>query len=76
METVAFYNTLETFTLSGTNYINIFAFSENVNSDGITNIFFNGIIAEFFREFLWSCRSFCEVILFGFCRVFICLVAE
>ena len=47
---VAFNNTLETFTFCSTNYFNFIAFSENVNSNSITNIFFERRIAELFCE--------------------------
>ena len=53
MKSVTFYNTLETFTFGSTYYINFFTFGENVDSNGFTQCFFEGIIAEFFYEFLW-----------------------
>ena len=56
METMAFYHTLKTFTFCGTNHFDFIAFGKNVNRNGFTNIFFNGKVPEFFREFLRSCR--------------------
>jgi hypothetical protein len=38
-ESVAFYNTLETFTLGCTYYFNIIAFGKDVYSDGFTKAF-------------------------------------
>jgi hypothetical protein len=76
METVAFYHTLETFTFCGTYYFNLIAFSENVDSNCFTNIFFNGKISEFFGKPFGSGLSFCEVILFCFSGVVLFFVAE
>src|SRR5687768_5855945 len=70
------YNTLETFTLGNTYYINFLAFSENVNSNIVTNIFFLEIISEFLDEFLGRSIGLCEVILFGTNRVVLFLGAE
>ena len=76
MKAMTFNNTLETFTFCGTNYFNFFAFSENVNSDSVTNIFFNGIIAEFFYEFFGESIGFCEVIFFGISSVLFFFIAK
>ena len=48
METVTFYNTLETFSFCSSYYFNFIAFSENVNCNSVANIFFKRRIAEFF----------------------------
>jgi hypothetical protein len=61
-ESMALYNTLETFTFSCTNHINFIAFSENVNSDGVTNIFFLEIVSEFFYTLFSRSIGFSEVI--------------
>ena len=63
-KSVAFYNTLETFSFSGTNNINSFTFGKNVYSNGFTNIFFYGIVPEFFYELFSSSLCFSVVILF------------
>ena len=63
-KTMAFYNTLESFTFCQSHYIHFFAFSENVGCNCITNIFFLEIVCEFFYA-LFSCSiSFSEVVLF------------
>ena len=76
MKTMALNNTLETFTLCCTYYFNSIAFCENVNSNSFTNIFINGIVAEFFCKLLRSCLSFCVVINFCFCGVLFFFVAK
>ena len=75
-ESVALYNTLETFTLGGANHFNLIAFSENVYSDGITNIFFFVVVSEFFDTLFGRSIGLCEVILGSFDRVLFFLVAE
>ena len=64
METMTFNNTLETFTFCSTYYFNFFAFSENVNSNGFTNIFFERKLRNSLENFLGEVLCFCEVIFF------------
>ena len=65
MESVAFYNTLETLAFGCSYYFNLVAFSENVYGNGVTNIFFLGIVSEFFYEFLGRSIGLSEVIFSG-----------
>src|SRR5260221_2496070 len=58
---MAFYNTLETFTLCGTYYFHFVAFGKNVNSDGFTNVLIYFAIAYFFDYFFRRCLCFGEV---------------
>ena len=76
MESVAFYNTLETFTLCGTNYFNSIAFCENVNRNCFTNIFFYRIVAKLSCKFLRSCLSFCVMINLRFSGVFLFFITK
>ena len=62
METVAFYNSLETAAFGCSNYFNLIAFSENVNCNGITDIFLEGRVAKLFGESFISSACFGEVI--------------
>jgi len=73
---MTFYNTLETFSFSGTYYLNFFTFSENVYSNGIAEIFFERIITEFCYKALGSAVRLSEVIFFSFVGALFFLVAE
>src|SRR5215203_2180161 len=73
---MAFYNTLEAFTFCCTNHINLIAFSENVNCNGITNILFLEIVSEFFYAVLSRSIGFCKVIFFCCDRVLFFFIAK
>ena len=76
MKTVTLYYTLEAFTLCGTYYFHLIAFSENVNSNGFTDIFFDCEIAKFFRKLFGGSGGFGEVVCFGLNGVLFVFVAE
>jgi hypothetical protein len=76
VEAVTLYHTLEAFAFCGTDYLNLFALSENVNSDGVANIFFKRRVAEFFYEFLSRSAGFREVTFFCCGGVFFFLFAK
>src|SRR5687768_6095090 len=76
MEAMTLYDTLETFTLCRTDYLNFVTFSEDVNSYGFTNIFLKRSVAKFFREFFGRSTCFCEVIFFGKVRMFFILITK
>ena len=61
-ESVAPYDTLETFTLGSTHYFHLFTFGKNVDSDGFTNILVNFAIADFLYETFGSVLRFGEMI--------------
>ena len=73
---MALYYTLETLTFCGAYHVNLFAFSEDVYRDGVSDILFFGKIPEFLYCFLGRSVGLCEVILFSSDSVLFFLVAE
>ena len=75
-ETMAFYNTLETFTLAGTDYVNEVCFGEEVDSDGVAQFVFTVKTFELGQVTLGSYTGFLEVTEFGFGAMLFLLLAE
>jgi len=73
---VALYHTLEAFPLGGCRNINILAFVEKVNPDGIPQFVFPFKIFEFNDLFLGRSACFLKMAGFGFFRTLFCLVIE
>jgi hypothetical protein len=74
-EAMALNYALEAFSFSGTYYLHLIAFSEDVDSNGVADIFFEGRVAEFFYEFLGRGLGLGEVTFFCTDGVLVFLVA-
>src|SRR6266516_6060227 len=76
MKSMTLYYTLDTLPFCSANHINLLAFSEDVNCDSFTNIFFKRKIAEFFYKFFGRGARRGEVICFRFVGVLFVFIAK